>query len=60
MVEIQKQAASFLKIYPDWTGPINPPESVGLMLGILDNVKPEDTGKFLSHYVRFFLSFILE
>ena len=60
MVEIQKQAASFLKIYPDWTGPISPPESVGLVLGVLDNAKPEDTGKFLSHHVCFLLSLILE
>jgi hypothetical protein len=49
MVEIQKQGACFAKVYPNWTGPIQPSESVGLMLGILDNLKPEDNGKFISH-----------
>jgi hypothetical protein len=52
MVEIQKQAACFLKVYPNWKGPIEPPESVGLMLNILANLKPEDSGKFISHLVR--------
>jgi len=50
MKEIMKMAAGFQKVYPNWTGPIQPPESTRLMLDILDNVKPEDSGKFVSHW----------
>ena len=35
LVEIQKMAGAFLKVYPNWKGPINPPESVSLLLGLL-------------------------
>jgi len=55
MAEFQKQATYFLKVYPQWKGPIDPPESVGLMLNILDNVKQEDNGTFISHLVYFSL-----
>jgi hypothetical protein len=50
---IQKMAGGFQKVYPHWQGPISPTESVGYVLNVFDNVKPEDTGKFLSHLVRF-------
>jgi len=46
---IQKMAGGFQKVYPHWQGPISPTESVGYVLNVFDNVKPEDTGKFLSH-----------
>jgi len=48
--KLQAQAACFQKVYPDWKGPIDPPESVGLMLGVLGKVTPADSGKFLSHH----------
>lgn len=47
--KILEQAAAFQKVYPHWTGPIQPPESVEKMLAVLDGVKPEDSGKFVSH-----------
>lgn len=46
-----KQGAGFMKVYPHWKGPIDPPESVGLLLNIIDNLTTEDGGKFISHLV---------
>lgn len=49
--EVMKLAASFKTRYPNWTGPVQPSESVAMMLKVIDNLKPEDSGKFLSHKV---------
>lgn len=44
---------SLKKVYPDWSGvPMEPFESVALMLGIVDKMTQEDNGKFISHKVR--------
>jgi len=47
--EIKEMATGFKAIYPHWTGPITPAESVGLMLGIIDNLTVKESGKFVSH-----------
>lgn len=49
MKEIVDMMASFKKRYPHWTGPMTPVESVKLMLGIIDNLTVQDSGKFVSH-----------
>ncbi|CCM00781.1 uncharacterized protein FIBRA_02823 [Fibroporia radiculosa] len=46
---IQKQGEQFASVYPHWKGPIEPPESVGSMLGVFDNTTVADSGKFVSH-----------
>jgi len=46
---LMKMVGSFKKVYPDWKGPMEPPESVRLMLGVLDNATPNENGAFLSH-----------
>lgn len=48
-----KMVQSFKTVYPNWSGvPMETPESVDLMLGILEKATPEDSGKFVSHKVR--------
>jgi len=49
MKEIMEMAASFKARYPHWTGPMMPAESVKLMLGIIDNLTVQESGKFVSH-----------
>jgi len=49
MKEMKEMAASFKTRYPHWTGPMTPAESVRLMLGIIDNLTVQDSGKFVSH-----------
>lgn len=49
---MMKIMQAFKSLYPDWSGvPMEPPESVHLMLGIIDKVTPADTGKCISHKV---------
>jgi hypothetical protein len=53
MKEIKDMVTRFKAIHPHWTGdPITAAESVGLMIGIIDNLAVKDTGKFVSHKVR--------
>ncbi|KAK7455811.1 hypothetical protein VKT23_010844 [Stygiomarasmius scandens] len=48
--EINEMVTAFKNAYPDWTPkPMTPAESVNLMLGIIDNLTVEDSGKFVSH-----------
>ncbi|EJD36368.1 putative short-chain dehydrogenases/reductase [Auricularia subglabra TFB-10046 SS5] len=48
---LQEAAMQFAKFAPPtFTGPIETSESVSKMLSVLDNVTPEDSGKFLSHH----------
>lgn len=50
MPHIVKMVQSFKSVYPNWNGvPLETPESVSLMLDILNKVTPEDNGKFISH-----------
>jgi len=50
--EIDEMITAFKNAYPDWTPkPMTPAESVNLMLGIIDNLTVEDSGKFVSHKV---------
>jgi len=46
----QEMSKSFKKLSPTFTGPIKPKESISMQLKVLDNLTPEDTGKFLSHH----------
>ncbi|KAK7455790.1 hypothetical protein VKT23_010821 [Stygiomarasmius scandens] len=48
--EFNEMVIAFKRAYPDWTpNPMTPAESVNLMLGIIDNLTVEDSGKFVSH-----------
>ncbi|KAF8223564.1 NAD(P)-binding protein, partial [Tricholoma matsutake] len=49
MKENMEMAATFMTRYPHWTGPMMPAESVKLMIGIIDNLTVQDSGKFVSH-----------
>ncbi|THV04321.1 NAD(P)-binding protein [Dendrothele bispora CBS 962.96] len=50
MKEIMVMLGAFKKAYPDWTPvPVSPAESVCTMLGIIDNLTVEQSGKFVSH-----------
>jgi hypothetical protein len=51
MKEIMEMAAVFMTKYPNWKGPMTPAESVKLMIGIIDNLTVQDSGKFVSHNV---------
>lgn len=51
MKEIMEMGGYFKKHYPHWTGPMTPAASTKLMIGIIDNLTVEDSGKFLSHNV---------
>lgn len=56
MPKIMDMMQRFKTAYPDWSGvPLEPSESVHLMLGVLDKVTPEDTGKFISHKASLFI-----
>lgn len=58
MPKIVEMMQAFKATYPDWSGvPLEPSESVNLMLNILDKVTPEDSGKFISHKASVFLGF---
>jgi len=46
---IQEMGAKFSSLYPNFKGPITPAESVPLMKKVIDNMKIEDSGAFLSH-----------
>lgn len=41
--------ASFRKVYPEFTGPITPEESVTAMRKVIKEITIEDTGAFISH-----------
>jgi len=47
--ELMEMGATFKKQFPNWTGPLTPAQSVEMMLGVIDKLTPEDSGKFLSH-----------
>lgn len=50
MAGVTKMVAGFKKAFPDFTGQyISPTESVNLMLNIIDTLKPEENGAFISH-----------
>lgn len=46
----EKMRQSFLKLEPDWKGPITPKESVDLMMKVMDGVTLKESGAFLSHH----------
>lgn len=46
---MQEMGAEFSSLYPNFTGPITPAESVPLMKKVIDNMTIEDSGAFLSH-----------
>ncbi|KAG9015614.1 hypothetical protein FRB90_004722 [Tulasnella sp. 427] len=51
MAGIMKMVAGFKKAFPNFTGqPMSPTESVNLLLGIVDTLKPEENGTFISHH----------
>jgi hypothetical protein len=58
MKDIMEMFALFKTMYPHWTGPMTAPESVKLMLGIIDNLTVQDSGKFVSHKVSSLLSLL--
>lgn len=61
MPKIVEMMQAFKAAYPEWSGvPLEPSESVHLMLNILDKVTPEDTGKFISHKASLFLGLYRE
>lgn len=41
--------ASFRNVYPEFTGPITPEESVVAMRKVFREITIEDTGAFISH-----------
>ena len=45
--------APYKQLYPSWKGPfeLTATKSVAMMLQVLDNVGPEDSGNVLSHLV---------
>ena len=45
----QLLAERLVKVYPDFTGPITPEESVKLVTGLINNATAKDTGAFISH-----------
>jgi len=50
MKNVVKLIQSFQRAIPEWDGnPLTPPESVRYMLNVIDNLKKEDSGKFISH-----------
>lgn len=49
--KILAMRAAFQRVAPHWTGPMQPEESVRLMLGVLDRATIEDSGSFVSHLV---------
>ncbi|KAG8930971.1 hypothetical protein FRC00_000930 [Tulasnella sp. 408] len=51
MAGVMKMVAGFKKAFPDFNGQyITPTESVNLMLDIIDTLKPEENGTFISHH----------
>ncbi|KAG8748408.1 hypothetical protein FRC10_005955 [Ceratobasidium sp. 414] len=40
----------FRTVYPHWVGPVTPKESVGQMLGVFSQLKPEHSGNFCSQF----------
>ncbi|EJD42198.1 NAD(P)-binding protein [Auricularia subglabra TFB-10046 SS5] len=47
--KLQEMGQQFGKVAPHWKGPIEPTESVSLMLGVLDRSTPAESGSFVSH-----------
>ncbi|TFY83963.1 hypothetical protein EWM64_g65 [Hericium alpestre] len=47
--EFAAMVASFKKYNPNWERPLTPKESVDAMLAVIHNLKPEQSGSFLSH-----------
>ncbi|KAL2071006.1 hypothetical protein VTL71DRAFT_14032 [Oculimacula yallundae] len=51
MEYIVQMMTGFKKGYPEWRGtPLTPHESIGYMTTVIDNLKIDDSGKFLSHF----------
>jgi NAD(P)-dependent dehydrogenase (short-subunit alcohol dehydrogenase family) len=50
---VEESAAPYKMLYPTWKGPfeLTAAKSVEMMLQVLDNAGPEDSGKVLSHFV---------
>ncbi|KFY69320.1 hypothetical protein V496_00322 [Pseudogymnoascus sp. VKM F-4515 (FW-2607)] len=46
---MQEMGAEFSRIYPHFSGPISPAESVPLQKNVIDNMTIENSGAFLSH-----------
>jgi len=47
---VQAMIAKFQIASPNWKGPLTPEESVSHMIKVINDVKLEDTGSFLSHW----------
>jgi len=49
---VEESAAPYKMLYPTWKGPfeLTAAKSVEMMLQVLDNAGPEDSGKVLSHF----------
>jgi len=49
---VEESAAPYKMLYPNWKGPfeLTAAKSVEMMLQVLDNAGPEDSGKVLSHF----------
>ncbi|KZV87733.1 NAD(P)-binding protein [Exidia glandulosa HHB12029] len=50
LARLQEMFAGIVKVAPHFKGPIQPSESVELMLGVLDRTTVEQSGAFLSHF----------